>query len=186
MHDPERRSPWAGIAALFALLAFMAACSTSQECYEPVNVNAITGFQSLTVDSVDSPISVTGSDTIYIKVPRRNFRDTLLNAARMEVLGENKAVVIGSLGYNIRLLLNPEKDSIRYTFRTDTLQQEADTITLYYSSRVHFISNNCGYTYYFTLNNINTTRNSIDSFALLNNDVTNGSSASNVILYFRR
>lgn len=169
---------------LGCFIAFLASCSTDQECYEPVNVNARTGFTLISVDSVDS--AVIGIDTTYIKKARTNYKDTFLPTATITVLGEDKNFLIGSTGTSIGPLLNPDKDSIRYSLRIDTITALYDTITFFYESSVHFISNNCGYTYYFNLQNVKSSYNSIDSIALLRKDVTNGSSDINVRLYFKK
>ena len=47
-----------------------------------------------------------------------------------------------------------------------------DTMTYSYTSNVHLISRECGYTYYFTLDSITYTRNNIDSVSIVKKTVT--------------
>src|SRR4051812_4799919 len=52
---------------------------------------------------------------------------------------------------NFILSLSTVADSCRWMFTTDSFKQDLDTLTFYYSRKLQFISNACGYTYFFDL-----------------------------------
>ena len=60
-----------------------------------------------------------------------------------------------------------------------------DTLTFYYSRQRQFISNSCGFGYYFNIQSIRTTHNYIDSILIENTNVTNNASTQNLRLYIR-
>ncbi len=76
---------------------------------------------------------------------------------------------------------------MRYRLVFDTSQvNTADTVTFYYTSSVHFISNSCGYTNYYNLDSVHSTKNVLDSISVVNPAVTNNQTlqAKHVLLYF--
>lgn len=173
---------------LYGLLAFASCESKDQECYEPILVRASNSFVITDTLTISVPV---GSDTTIRRDSLvKNYRDSIMPLAEMKVLDETQAfTVIGTepSGSNqlMRVAFNPSKDSIRYTFRTHTDSTVYDTITFFYTPIVHFISNSCGYNYYFTINNVKSTHNLFDSVALPNSSVTNDIGAKNVQLYFK-
>lgn len=83
------------------------------------------------------------------------------------------------------LLMSPITDSCRYSLQPDTASIVKDTLTFYYKRKLQFLSNACGYTYYFSLLNINTTNHLIDSVKINNADVNgNVNSPEHVQIYF--
>jgi predicted nucleic-acid-binding Zn-ribbon protein len=63
-----------------------------------------------------------------------------------------------------------------YTFPADTLAagvQPYDTLRFQYQRNLNFLSNACGYTYFYTLTSVTTTHHLIDSIVVANNSVTN-------------
>jgi predicted nucleic-acid-binding Zn-ribbon protein len=122
------------------------------------------------------------NDTIDI------FPDSAMNSPQMRIIGEDKDILIqGARGdRSLRILFNYSKDSIRYTFRTDSISNVFDTITFYYEPSVHFISNNCGYNYFYNIKKVAHTTHMIDSFAIPNSNVSDDAKTENVQLYFKR
>lgn len=161
-----------------------ASCEPKEpECYQPVNVTLISGFVGR--DTVRIVDSATNTDTFQLQyTPRR-----LLSPGMYALDVDSLYSVIGSANGEDRLSvpLNPRSDSMRYRFMADTSRKAAaDTLTFYYTSSVHFISNDCGYTNYYQLDSVHTTKNVVDSIALVNNAVTNNQTnqARHVQLYF--
>lgn len=174
---------------LILLTGFMllASCESKEpECYEPVNVNAYIAFKWKKYDSVEQVVSVIGKDTIWQTVLDSTFRDTILRAAEIQVIGEDSTLRIVSNGNYTGVPFNPAKDTIRYRFRVDTAATLFDTLVFYYDPVVHFVSNNCGYTYYFNLRNVKVTGHAIDSSSLVDINVTNDVQKRNVQLYLKR
>jgi len=99
--------------------------------------------------------------------------DSLLPNARWRPLGSDSLVLI-SFGKNVSrfsLSLNPEADSARYVIQPDSANATFDTLTFIYGRRLQFLSNACGYTYFYTLRNVVTTFHNIDSLRLKNDEI---------------
>ncbi len=83
-------------------------------------------------------------------------------------------------------LLSPFKDSTRWYLLPDSLTtiDQVDTITFYHSKTLNFISNACGYVYYYNISSVKTTYNSIDSISLINNSVDNNVNTQHIKIYY--
>lgn len=158
------------------------------ECYQPVNVTAISAFVVRdSVRKIDTlPTSTPGNiitrDTYYI-----SFRDSPLINPGMYTLDVTPAYrIVGDESESVLPTpLNPGKDSMRYRILFDTaVSANADTLTFFYTSSVHFISNNCGYTNYFNIDSVHITKNVLDSVAVFKREVTSDQSTRNILLYF--
>jgi len=83
------------------------------------------------------------------------------------------------------LLLASITDSCRYAIQPDSAIVSFDTLTFYYDRKLQFLSNACGYTYYFNLKRVRTTFNNIDSVKLTNTEVnSNANSQEHVQIFF--
>ncbi len=85
------------------------------------------------------------------------------------------------------VVLSPLNDSTSIFIQPDSARTSAfdkDTITFYYSRNIHFISNACGYTTYYTINNLRYTVNNIDSVKLVNGNVSNDANIEHVKIYY--
>ena len=71
------------------------------------------------------------------------------------------------------LTLSPDADSCQWLFSNDTLLTLIDTISFRYTHSAQFLSNACGFTYFYTLTSVSTTHNLIDSARININSVTN-------------
>ena len=69
------------------------------------------------------------------------------------------------------LSLNPLADSARYALQPDSAITSYDTLTFYYGRKLQFLSNACGYTYFYILRDIKATLHNIDSFRIKNDEV---------------
>ena len=86
------------------------------------------------------------------------------------------------------LFLSPLTDSCRYVLATDTSQNPAllDTLTFRYTRRTQFLSNACGYTYFFTLDTVLATSNRLDSVRTTSPDVTNDANVEHLRIFYAR
>lgn len=158
------------------------------ECYQPVNVTAISAFvlrdsirKTDTLPSSTPGIIIT-RDTYYI-----SFRDTPLINPGMYTLDVTPAYrIVGDESESVLPTpLNPNKGSMRYRILFDTaVSTSSDTLTFFYTSSVHFISNNCGYTNYFNIDSVHVTKHVLDSAAIIKREVTSDQSKRNILLYF--
>lgn len=172
---------------LFAGLIIIASCESKEpDCYQPTIVQVLCKFKFRDTQIVPVPV---GSDTNNVINDTIDiFPDSAMNAPQMRIIGESNDILIqGARGdKSLRILLNYSKDSIRYTFRTDTTSNVFDTITFYYEPSLHFISNNCGYNYFYNIQKVAHTTHMIDSFAIPNGNVTDDAKTENVQFYFKR
>jgi hypothetical protein len=88
----------------------------------------------------------------------------------------------------LSLFLSPHADSCQYILSTDTalVTELLDTLTFRYDRRTQFLSNACGYTYFFTLRSVDATTNRLDSVRVTSTDVTNDANVEHLRLFYAR
>ena len=74
--------------------------------------------------------------------------------------------------------------SCAWIVRPDSAFFLQDTLTFFYDRQLRFLSNSCGYTYFYNIQRITTTTNLIDSAILLRPDVTTDVNIENLRLVF--
>lgn len=80
--------------------------------------------------------------------------------------------------------LSSVADSCAWYIAPDTAATaQHDTVTFYYKRRLQFLSNACGYAYFYDIDSAHTTHNYIDSLQLLNRSVTNNVKTQHLQLY---
>ena len=85
------------------------------------------------------------------------------------------------------LRLSPQHDSCRYIIQADSSLGLYDTLAFYYARKLQYISDGCGYTYFFDLNKIIHTQHQIDSIAIINSEVNTNANTNpleHVQIYF--
>jgi len=98
-----------------------------------------------------------------------------------------KAVNDGSAATSkFSVYLSPQADSARWLIWPDTALSvnTADTITFYYDKSLQFLSNACGYTYFYNLHSVHTTNHSIDSAVISNYSVNDDASKEHLKIYY--
>lgn len=80
--------------------------------------------------------------------------------------------------------LDPLKDSCRWFIMPDSAAKVRDTLTFRYSKSVHFLSNACGYIYYYTLSSVIATNHLIDSVIISNYEVTGNAKIEHVKIFY--
>lgn len=150
--------------ALWALL--WAACTPErQTCLTPKMAN-------MTVTSLHK---AKDTSTIYTDT-------SLTNAVFIPLTptGTKSGILFSGNQSNFSLSLSPADTISRWLFRTnnagvDTAVNKYDTITFTYARNLQFLSNACGFTYFFTLHSVHTSHYMIDSSGINNASVTNAS-----------
>jgi len=156
--------------ALFSVCCLLwAACSQQrQPCLTPTTAG-------LNIECVHL---LTDTNTVPV--------DTVLNAAVFfAVTSSGKKEIIDSL-YNslFTISLSPIADSCRWMMTTDTLSSNLyDTLTFFYQRNLQFLSNACGYTYFYNLDSVHTSHFNIDSVVILNASVTNNVNTEQLEIY---
>ena len=82
--------------------------------------------------------------------------------------------------------LSPRADSCQWLVTTDSLTNAFDTVSFYYTRKLQFLSNACGYTYFYSLNSLRTTHNNIDSILITNASVTNTVNTRQLKIFIKR
>lgn len=102
------------------------------------------------------------------------FTDTSLTHAHFSPFSTVRNVVyLYNTSPLFNLTLSPNADSCQWLFSNDSLMAVTDTISFHYTHSVQFLSNACGFTYFYTLTSVSTTHNLIDSARININSVTN-------------
>lgn len=167
------------IILLLALLSSLtwAACkeSVTPTCQEPTTASLFIHCYHYAVDTSTVPT------------------DTVLPYAHFVSLGvpvRNSQYTAGSSIFAISL--SPFADSCKWGIIADSTKLVAgiellDTLTFHYQRQLNFLSNACGYTYFYTLDTVNTTNHNIDSVIITNTGVTlNANGISQLAVYFHR
>ena len=145
---------------LFALcvVGWVACTQQRDPCYTPESASLIIDMQHL----------VTDTSTVFV--------DTALPAAVFEPLSntaQNQLTVYPQQA-NFTISLSPDSTVCQWAFTTDTVGTLIDTLTFYYQRKLQFISNACGYTYFYNIDSVHFTHyKNIDSIHILNPAVTN-------------
>lgn len=166
---------------LISIFLWLGCRKNTTTCYEPKNVNATINFSTKLERQIDTLIDSIVYDTTLV-----TYRDTslpLLNALTLNV--DSPIFITSSSGVSyIGLMLNPSADFTTYRIGYDTGITYFDTITIFHKSTPAFINNNCGYTYFFTIDSIQYTSAVIDSFILQNKNITRESGVNNRMANF--
>ena len=156
-----------------ALVGALAACEKVEErdpCLQPRTVTLKAGAYRRAAD--------TGTRVV----------DTALRFVVFAPIGGSTALAFaGSSKWAVPL--SPQADSCRYVLQSDTAAAAPllDTLTFYYSRQPQFLSNACGYTYFFKLDTVTSTGNALDSVRLSGTlDVTNEADAEHIRIFYAR
>jgi hypothetical protein len=129
--------------------------------------------------------------TVYVRahtyqhLADSTITDTLLPDPRWIAIDSGVALTYGKKISRFTFPLSPMADSARYALQPDSAVSGFDTMVFYYKKRLQFLSNSCGYTYFYSLEDIKSTLHLIDSVKLRNGDVNNDvNTAEHVQIYF--
>lgn len=81
------------------------------------------------------------------------------------------------------LYLSPVADSCTWLFMPDTTVADIDTFIFRYTRELHFISNACGYTYYYNIRSVQHTNYYIDSLKITDANVTSNVNVSHLEVF---
>ena len=156
-----------------AICILLAACTQSrQPCLTPT-------IATLIVESIHLP---TDTSTTAI--------DTGLPGAVFIPWVPGKTTLSGTiypLQSTFSLSLSPDSTICSWILTSDSLvhayQYNYDTLTFFYQRNLKFLSNACGFTYFYTLDSVHTSHHIIDSVHLLNPSVTNDVNTKHLQIY---
>ena len=103
----------------------------------------------------------------------------ITNQAQKYVFGGTGRVIYFSLQ------LSNLADSTSWILQPDSLSSVRDTLSFFYQKQLHFLSNACGYSYFYHVDSVRSTKNAIDSLRLEATDVTNDASVEHLKIIFK-
>lgn len=144
------------ILGVFCCLFFIVACQTQRDpCLIPTDVN-------MRVRSMKKLTDSTSTDSVLVNLN--------LTAVDNDTL---KYLYLGAKNISSFFVrLSPKTDSCLYLLQPDSSINSLDTIHFYYGRQLKFLSNACGYTYFFTIDSVHFTQHNIDTIRIVNRDVT--------------
>lgn len=166
------------------MLTFAPSCKKQDVmCYQPTEATMRVGFGQRLILDVDTFI-----DSVLVDTTLFMYRDTLLPYLQAHFDdGRNAFTVIAGEGTNaLTLLLNPNTTSTRYMVSYDTTSGIVDTVTITYNTVPVFISNDCGFTNFYNIENVEIASSSVDSMHIPEREVTldNANNKRHVNFYF--
>lgn len=111
--------------------------------------------------------------------------DTSLPAAFIGLIDTPGVFVYGAKSHLYSGVLSSIADSCRWFVQPDTANMGGrDTIVFYYNRDLQYLSTACGYTYFYSLYDIKTTKHSIDSAKVIVSDVTTEADIEHVKVFY--
>jgi len=161
------------ILPLLALCAFLAieSCETADNpCLQPRLTLLRAGAYKRAADTGTAVLDSALPNPIFIALTTFTTNNIFIQKT-----GTNK------FGFQLSDL----SDTCRWVIRPDSATFVQDTLTFIYQRQLHFISNVCGYTYYYNLTQpVLTTHHAIDSVRINNNDITSNASVEHLKIYY--
>jgi Family of unknown function (DUF6452) len=132
-----------GVLMLFALMA-AAACTGNRPCLKYSTVAATAAFRS----SKDTVIKDSNLANLYLIYPAISAAQKYKNT--------NK----------VSFILNTKTNATQVLLAADSLAQPFDTLTIFAKQKLHFVSKECGYNYFFDIDSIAYSKNKIRKITL--------------------
>lgn len=163
---------------LFAIILLESCSKNVQECFAPRSVAAQVGF--MVIDTMVANDSFGRPDTTIRIADTGMFYPTLTSLDM-----DSNLIFIGDRDVSrLSLFLNPDTTSIRYILKTNRDSAIVDTVIIDYEPYNHFISNSCGYTFYYNIKKVTSTHHLVDSVRINAEGVTSSAQERHLIFYF--
>lgn len=159
------------VLALLCVVALWACRQERQPCLTPKTASLLLETMHKATDT-----TTIFTDTI---LPAAVFTPFTIDPANRSSFLYSKAAVYG-------LSLSPDTTVCSWFFTTDSgnvRRNIIDTISFYYTRQLQFISNACGYTYFYNLDSARSTHLMIDSMHIINSSVTNNVNTRHLQVY---
>ncbi len=127
-------------------------------------------------------------ETIHFKTDTNTIPiDTALPSAVFSPVTSNAALItVYPTQASFTVSLSPDTTFCQWVFSTDTagyLAGRIDTMNFFYRRHLQFLSNACGFTYFFDIDSLHTTHLMIDSVHILHTSVTNNVNTKHLQVY---
>ncbi|OSZ78663.1 hypothetical protein CAP35_10555 [Chitinophagaceae bacterium IBVUCB1] len=112
-------------------------------------------------------------------------KDSLLPNPILGYTATNQAIYLGSKNVKeFYMQLSPMQDSVKWFITPDSTAAGLDTITLFYSRNLVFLSKSCGYSYNYVINDVRYTFNRIDSLKINNGNIDGKADVQHVKIFY--
>lgn len=164
-------------------LGWVACTQQRQPCVDPTIVPLQFGIYKDSVSIIDTglqPTILVFEDSPYLSSPYVGALDS----------GKVKFIYHGaaSATNKFAIPMSSVADSCKWIVCPDSvsfLNNSFDTFSFYYDRQLQFLSNACGYTYYYNLHQVTSTYHNIDSIIVVNYNVTSNANAENLKVYIK-
>lgn len=166
-------SQWRLLLTLLLCIGGMACTQERQPCLTPKIASLRLRFVHFTSDSLAAAhiTSDTGlPKAIFVAVTG----------------GGNKGLIATAPTTTFTISLSSVTDSCQWLFQADTTVTDPDMLTFYYQRKLQFLSNACGYAYFYSLDSVHNTQNNVDSVKITNSGVTNDVNTTHLSIFFKR
>ncbi len=150
---------------LLSSIMWFACSQQRQPCLDPVTASLIVNSIHLKTDTSTIPVDSSLPSAVFYPVSMLQ-NDTVLY----------------SPSTTFTLSLSPDTGFCQWLF-SPTHGGELDTISFYYRRQLKFLSNACGFVYFYGLDSIRTTHKAIDSVDILNTTVNNNVNTKHVQIF---
>ena len=154
-------------------IGWVACTQERQPCLTPKTASLIIETIHLTSDTATIPVDTALPAAIFIPVLPK--KDTLPET----IYPQQQSL--------FTISLSSDSTICQWKITTDTLPtNQYDTLTFFYQRNLQFLSNACGYTYFYTLDSVHTTHINIDSLHIINTSVTNNVNTKHLQIFIHR
>ncbi len=153
------------ILLLLCLIGCMACSQQRLPCLNPVTASLIVNTVHMKTDTSSAPVD-----------------SSLPKAAFYPLSTEKNDTSRYQPSSLFTLTLSPDTSFCQWIYSADATQP-FDTLSFFYRRRLEFISNACGFTYYFDLDSVRTTHWHTDSVDILNTSVNDNVNTKHLQIY---
>lgn len=148
------------LGGIFALLVF-SACNKEATCLQYATIGARVDFKTLN-DSLKT------KDTVLLK--------PILLFETFGLINDNVSAM--------RFTLNSTADSMQFLIAADSAKAIFDTIKLNYTRTANFVSKECGYNYYYTLQSARSSHVAIKKIEIIQPLISDNINAKHLQVYY--
>jgi hypothetical protein len=151
------------LSLLSLVMGLLVCCEDYKDCNSPVETSLGIRFYRQTHDT---------------------DQDTTLPGLTVYGIGRADSLLADTLpASSLFVPLRQDMDTTAFFLKPDSTRHTGDTLTLAYTRTLHFISSGCGFTTYYQLDTVYSTRHFIDSLAVPQKKIVT-THATNVKLYY--
>lgn len=151
---------------LFLFILLLGACVKNDFCIQPSAVKTVVRFKHM--DSANKKVDLSINNiTIFLTDSSYLYYD--------DISGVNQ----------VQLYLRPNSNRQEMVFKQEEAPFLSDTVAIKFESTLHFISNGCGYQYYFKLTELSSSHHLIQEVAITSASVTESIASENIEIIFK-